>query len=73
MRPRSAWVHKKYPSRTYYSWYRYTRIKQKGKTARVEREFMLTYEAAGKRGKLKVHNISFESWQAAESLGWKKL
>ena len=58
MSQRSTYTHKKYPKRIYESWYRYST---------GEREFILSTIVKGQ-----VHNISFESVQAAKNLGWTK-
>lgn len=57
--PRSQWKHKKYKSRTYFG--RYAQ-------AFGERVFILTCFL--RNGQF--HNITFESHEAAKSLGWKK-
>lgn len=55
--PRSIWKHKKYRAREYNGHYR---------RSWKEREFILTgLTADGKK-----HTISFESHEAAKSLGW---
>ena len=55
------WTHTKYKARQYRGSYKYIT-----KTGINERVFVLSYMDA----KLKVHNISFDSWQAAKKLGW---
>lgn len=55
----STWTHKKYRSRKYVGHYR---------IVSGEREFVLT--ALKRDGKL--HNVTFESHEAAKELGWKR-
>lgn len=54
---RTKWKNKKYPG-TFYSAY------ERDKNG--ERIFVLKKEGGGRR-------ITFESWNAAKSLGWKKI
>lgn len=65
---KSIWRHKKYGKRNYEG--RYTHVSG-------ERIFFLTGYVQLKVKKLKlvgrIHNVTFESPQAAKALGWKKL
>lgn len=58
---KSVWTNKKYANRKYTGAYK--------KAVANERNFILSGEL--KNGK--VHTVSFESWQMAKSMGWKKV
>lgn len=59
MRKPSQWKHKKYPKKIYQGNY--------GIDSKKERVFILA------RIKDRPHNVTFESHEAAKTLGWKKV